>query len=255
MQLNFKKIGESDKKIVILHGLFGSLDNWMTHAKQLAEKGFEVYLVDQRNHGKSPHTDEHSYELMAQDLDEFLKQHNIDNPYLIGHSMGGKTVMHYAMNFNHNINRMIVVDIAPKAYLPHHDTIIQAFRSVPIQTLASRKEAQDTMQEIISDTGVLMFLLKNLDRTSTGFEWKMNLEGLVSAIENIGTTYEFKQACNTKTLFIRGSKSDYILNEDRDLLKMHFPNSNLLTIRDAGHWVHAEQYENFMKSLEFFLNA
>ena len=255
MLLNFKKIGESDKKLVILHGLFGSLDNWMTHAKQLAEKGFEVYLVDQRNHGKSPHSDEHSYELMAQDLDEFLKQHNIDNPYLIGHSMGGKTVMHYAMNYPHNINRMIIVDIAPKAYLPHHDTIIKAFRSVPIQTLTSRKEAQDAMQEIISDSGVLMFLLKNLDRTSTGFEWKMNLEGLVSAIENIGTTYEFKQASDVKTLFIRGSKSDYILNEDRDLLKMHFPNSNLLTIRDAGHWVHAEQYENFMKSLEYFLNA
>jgi esterase len=255
MVLNFKKIGDSDKKIVILHGLFGSLDNWMTHARQLADDGFEVYLVDQRNHGKSPHEKGHTYELMAQDLNDFLEAHKIKNPILLGHSMGGKTVMHFVMNYSYKINKLIVVDIAPKYYLPHHDTIIAAFKSVDLENLTNRKEAQTQMEQHIDNTGVLQFLLKNLDRTATGFTWKVNLDELIAEIENIGKTYDFKTPYHGQTLFIRGAKSDYILNEDRALLKLHYPNSTLVTVRDAGHWVHAEQYENFMKTLQFFLNA
>ncbi len=255
MKLNFKKLGSSENKVVVLHGLFGSLDNWMTHGKELSENGYEVYLVDQRNHGKSPHSEGHDYDLMASDLQEFLEDHHIKNPNLIGHSMGGKTVMHYAMNFSNSIHKMMVVDIAPKYYLPHHDTIIQAFRSVELSTLTSRKEAQNAMENYVSDPGVLQFLLKNLDRTSNGFNWKVNLDVLELNIENIGQSYEFRHPCYVNTLFVRGSKSNYILNEDRDLLKLHFPNSNMVTIRDAGHWVHAEQYENFIKTLKFFLNA
>lgn len=255
MKLNFKKIGEGEKKIVILHGLFGSLDNWMTHGRFLASEGYEVYLLDQRNHGKSPHETGHDYSLMAQDLEEFLIDHKIDNPYLVGHSMGGKTVMRYAMEHKHNIDKLVVVDIAPKYYPPHHGTIIDAFRSVDINELSSRKEAQQSMSTHISDLGVMQFLLKNLDRTPDGFKWKVNLDEVISNIENVGATYEFKLPQEVETLFIRGAKSDYILNEDRDLLKTHFPNSNLVTIKDAGHWVHAEQYENFTKVLLHYLNA
>lgn len=255
MKLNFKKVGESDKKVVILHGLFGSLDNWMTHGRQLAEHGYEVYLVDQRNHGKSPHEKGQDYALMAADLDEFLKEHQIDNYFLLGHSMGGKTVMQYAMTYPNTIQKLVVVDIAPKHYLPHHDTIIKAFYSVDIANLKSRHEAQEQMATFIKDEGTLLFLLKNLDRKGQGFQWKVNLDEVVANIEKIGETYVFEKPCMLPTLFIRGGKSDYILNEDRDLLKTHFPNSSLVTIRDAGHWVHAEQYENFMKTLEFFFNA
>ena len=255
MKLNFKKVGESDQKVVILHGLFGSLDNWMTHARFLSKEGYEVYLVDQRNHGKSPHEEGHNYDLMASDLHEFLNDHNIKNPFLIGHSMGGKAVMQYAMNYKHSIKKLVVVDIAPKYYPPHHGTIIDAFRSVDIQKITSRKEAQESMESHISDFGVMQFLLKNLDRTSDGYQWKVNLDVIIDNIESVGSTYDFVESQEVETLFIRGSKSDYILNEDRTLLKMHFPNSNLLTIKDAGHWVHAEQYENFIKVLHYYLNA
>ena len=255
MKLNYKKVGDSGQKIVILHGLFGSLDNWMTHSREFAALGFEVYLVDQRNHGKSPHEKGHNYELMAADLDEFLKDHKIDDCYLVGHSMGGKTVMHYAMFYPNTIKKLVVVDIAPKYYLPHHDIIIKAFYSVDIENLQSRQDAQEQMSNHISDQGVLLFLLKNLDRKGKGYQWKVNLDEVVANIEKVGQTYTFEKPCDLPTLFIRGAKSDYILNEDRDLLKTHFPNSNLVTIRDAGHWVHAEQYENFMKTLQFFFNA
>jgi esterase len=253
MKLNYKKIGESNKKIVILHGLFGSLDNWMTHARELAESGFEVYLLDQRNHGKSPHEEGLSYELMAADLNEFLTDNQLENPILLGHSMGGKTVMQYAMNYPNSVQKLIVVDIAPKHYLPHHQLIIDAFLSVDIQNIKSRNEAQESMAKLVSDAGVLQFLLKNLDRTPAGFAWKVNLPEVIKNIENIGKTYEFENPCLTQTLFVRGSKSDYILDDDRTLLKTHFPNSNLVSIREAGHWVHAEQYENFMKTLKYFL--
>jgi len=255
MTLNYKKLGEGTQKVVILHGLFGSLDNWMTHGRYLASKGFEVYLVDQRNHGKSPHTAAHDYELMSQDLADFLKEHNIEHPYLIGHSMGGKTVMHYAMHHQHNIKKLVVVDIAPKYYPPHHQQILNAFHSVDVANISSRKEAQESMSVHVSNVGVMQFLLKNLDRTKTGFQWKVNLDVLENEIEKIGSTYEFQTPQDVETLFIRGGNSDYILNEDRSLLKSHFPNSNLVTIRDAGHWVHAEQYENFISVLEHYLNA
>lgn len=255
MKLNYKKIGESNRKVVILHGLFGSLDNWMTHARFLSEEDFEVYLVDQRNHGKSPHATEHNYELMAADLDQFLKDHQIENPYLIGHSMGGKTVMRYVMNHTHNVNRMMVVDIAPKYYPPHHETIIDAFRSVDIENLTSRKAAQESMSKHIGNIGVMQFLLKNLDREGKGFKWKPNLDVIIDNIEEVGKTYEFENECALNTLFVRGAKSDYILDEDRALLKTQFPNSNLVSIRDAGHWVHAEQYDNFTKVLLHYLNA
>lgn len=255
MKLNFKKVGQSDRKVVILHGLFGSLDNWMTHARFLSTQGFEVYLVDQRNHGKSPHQPGHNYQLMAADLDEFLKDHQLNNPYLIGHSMGGKTVMNYAMHYAHTIQKMMVVDIAPKHYPPHHQTIIAAFRSVDTAQLTSRGDAQKAMSAHISDLGVMQFLLKNLDRTPQGYQWKVNLEEVVSNIEHVGATYEFRAPCQVDTLFVRGSKSDYILNQDRDLLKTHYPNSHLVTIKDAGHWVHAEQYENFTKVMLTYLNA
>lgn len=253
MILNYKKIGESTRKVVILHGLFGSLDNWMTHAKFLATQDYEVYLVDQRNHGKSPNEEGHDYDLMASDLDIFLKEHKLSNPYLIGHSMGGKTVMQYAMTYKHNINRMVVVDIAPKYYAPHHQSIIDAFRSVDINNLTSRTEAQKVMSQHIDNIGVLQFLLKNLERDGKAFRWKVNLDVVIANIERIGETYSFESPQELNTLFIRGEKSDYILNEDRALLKQHFPNSNLVTIKDAGHWVHAEQYDNFIKVLVGYL--
>ena len=256
MKLNFKKVGEGSKVVLILHGLFGSLDNWMTHAKLLSEQDFTVYLIDQRNHGRSPHDSIFDYESMAADLNEFINDHAISNPYLVGHSMGGKTVMQFAVSYTTTIKKLIVVDIAPKTYPPHHETIIEAFRSVDINGITKRSEAQEAMSEIISDVGVMQFLLKNLDRKKEGgFQWKVNLDVVIDNIENVGQTFDSSLSNTVETLFIRGGKSNYILDEDRSLLKKFFPNSNLLTIKDAGHWVHAEQFEKFTKVLIHYLNA
>lgn len=254
MDLNFKKIGESSKKIIILHGLFGSLDNWMTHARELSNNGFEVYLIDQRNHGKSPHDKGFSYELMAEDLYHFIIKHSLQNSILIGHSLGGKTVMQFVMQFNISISKVIVVDIAPKQYTPYNQKNIDAFLAVDIENLKSRKEAHQKMSSVLNDVNVIQFLLKNLERVSDGFTWKLNLHEIIRNIENVDKIYPFQKACMLPTLFIRGSKSDYILDEDRNLLKMQFPNSTLVTIEKAGHWLHSERYEEFMKALFLFLN-
>jgi len=256
MKLNFKKVGDGNKTVLILHGLFGSLDNWMTHARLLSDHDYTVYLIDQRNHGRSPHDPIFDYKSMASDLNEFIEDHHISDPYLIGHSMGGKTVMEFVVNYSVSIKKMIVVDIAPKAYPPHHEEIIKAFRSVDINSITKRSEAQEAMGSIISDLGVMQFLLKNLDRKKEGgFQWKVNLDVVIENIENVGNTFDSTLSSSIETLFIRGGNSNYILDEDRSLLKKHFPNSNLLTIRDAGHWVHAEQFENFTKVLIHYLNA
>lgn len=256
MKLNFKKVGKGTETVLILHGLFGSLDNWMSHAKLLSENNYTVYLIDQRNHGRSPHDPVFNYESMAADLNEFILDHQISNPYLVGHSMGGKTVMHFVVNYDTPIKKLMVVDIAPKAYPPHHESIIKAFRSVDINNITKRSDALEAMSVIIDDLGVMQFLLKNLDRKKEGgFRWKVNLDVIIDNIENVGGTFETNLTSELETLFVRGGKSNYILNEDRALLKKHFPNSNLLTIKDAGHWVHAEQFDNFTKVLIQYLNA
>ncbi|MEP2773149.1 MAG: alpha/beta fold hydrolase [Fulvivirga sp.] len=252
MKLNYKTMGEG-KPLIILHGLFGSLDNWLSIAKELTDT-YQIFLVDQRNHGMSPHNDEFNYGVMAEDLKEFIKEHNIDRPYILGHSMGGKTAMKFALQNGDLWDKLIVVDISPKAYPVHHDVILEGLSAIDVDALKSRGEADKKLAEYVSDFGTRQFLLKNLNRKkSGGFEWKINLPVIKENIEIIGEGMEEQLAIEKDVLFIRGEKSDYINNDDVILITQHFPNAKLETVKNAGHWVHAEQPEALLDLVKNFL--
>lgn len=252
MELNHKVVGEG-QPFIILHGLLGTLDNWMSVARVLGEK-YKVYLVDQRNHGLSPKSDEFNYEVMAEDVNNFIDQHNLIDPIILGHSMGGKTAMNFAFRYPEKFNKLIVVDIAPKAYPVHHHTILEGLSAIDIDNVKSRGEADKTLSSFVPDMGVRQFLLKNLDRKKEGgFEWKINLPVIKKNIEVVGLGLPEQVASDKETLFIRGEKSDYIIDSDIDLMKIIFPKSELITISDAGHWVHAEQPKALLESIDEFL--
>ena len=174
MNLFFRTVGDGPP-LIILHGLFGSSDNWLTHAKELG-KNHKIYLIDQRNHGASPHADEFTYEMMVQDLLLFIKQHDIIRPDIIGHSMGGKVAMLFAAKYPDQINKLVVVDIAPKFYPVHHNVILEGLKAIPIKEINSRQVADDMLAEYVEIPAVRQFLLKNLKRNGSSFDWKMNLE-------------------------------------------------------------------------------
>ncbi len=251
MELNFKTFGQGPA-LVILHGLFGTLDNWQTLAKQWAEH-YTVYLVDQRNHGRSPQLDSISYPEMAADLAAFLEREWVHRCHLLGHSMGGKTAMQFAMDYPDQVEKLVVVDIAPKAYPAGHDTIFAALRAINLATLANREAAEQQLMATLEDSGVVQFLLKNLSRSKAGgFQWKMNLEVLYQDYPNIlaavkGSPFE------GPTLFIKGANSGYIQAADIPNIQMLFPQSRLLSLPDAGHWVHAEQGPALASAVAHFL--
>ena len=255
MKLNYKQFGEGEEALIIIHGLFGSLDNWLTLAKGFA-KTQKVYLIDQRNHGKSPHSDIFSYVEMAEDLKEFLNEHNLNKVSILGHSMGGKTAMLFASLYPSLVNKLVIVDIGPKYYPPHHTIIITALTSIDLPNLKSRKEADIKMSETITDFGIRQFLLKNLTRNETkAFQWKSNLPSIIKNIDNVGAALSTDLAYHGSTQFIKGDRSDYILDEDIDLIQEQFPNAQFTTIQGAGHWVHAEQPEALFNSIiNFFAN-
>lgn len=254
MKLNYKEFGEGDQALIIIHGLFGSLDNWLTLAKGFSQT-HKVYLIDQRNHGKSPHSDDFSYSFMAEDLEEFIADRGLSKASIVGHSMGGKTAMLFASLHPELVEKLVIVDIGPKYYPPHHQTIIKALTSLDLSVMKSRGEGDKMMAEVISEFGIRQFLLKNLTRNEQKqFEWKINLYGIIESIENVGEGLEVSLHYNGSTLFIRGDRSDYILDEDVDAIQEQFPNSQLLTIQGAGHWVHAEQPEALFNAVNNFFN-
>lgn len=260
MKLHYRILG-SGQPFIILHGLFGSADNWQTLAKGFAEK-FKVVLVDQRNHGHAPHTDEMSYDSMAEDLFELIEKENLQNCIVMGHSMGGKTAMYFAQRHEDLLDKLIVVDMGLKKYPPHHQIIFEALLSLDLHAIRTRKEAEEHLKKTISDTGVLQFLLKNLywsSATNTSveklekLEWRFNLHVLFREIANILDSVPDKKVL-AHTLFIRGEKSNYILESDYDDIKNQFPNSEIVTIAGAGHWVHAEKAREFYEAVMQFVN-
>jgi len=252
MKLNFKHIG-SGEPLIILHGLFGSLDNWMTLAKTLGEH-FEVFIVDQRNHGQSPHGDEFNYDVMADDLYEFILSHNIVDPIVLGHSMGGKTAMQFAMNYPTQLSKLIVADIAPKAYPVHHRGIINGLFSLNFNEIKSRKEADETLAQHIEEPSTRQFLLKNLYWIEKSkLSWRFNLPIIEDNIEVIGEGLKNVSSFEKPTLFIRGELSNYIIDSDYENIRETFINSVILTIEDSGHWVHAENPSKFLTLVTSFL--
>lgn len=254
MKLAYREFG-SGQPLIILHGLFGQSDNWNTLAKNFAEKGFHVFTIDQRNHGLSPHSNDWSYELMAQDLKEFIDTHQLQQVILLGHSMGGKTVMFFEQLFPNVAQKLIIADIAPRAYEPHHDAVLKALNAVDFLDINTRKEAEAILGEYITDFGTKQFLLKNIywreDETKQ-MEWRFNLKTITKEYNNIGVGVpDFKS--NTPTLFIRGEKSNYISNEDEQDIANRFVNYQLKTITNSGHWVHAEQPIAFLNCVMEFI--
>ena len=253
MELNFKVLGEG-KPMVILHGLLGTLDNWMTLSKQFAALGFKVYLVDQRNHGKSPHAAEHTYQAMGDDLFDFIEQHFIVDPIILGHSMGGKTVMRFAQDHPRVAEKLIIVDIAPRFYEPHHQHILAGLKAIDVVSLKNRNEADEKLTQFVPNFGERQFLLKNLNRTPEGYSWKCNLPVITEQINNIGESqYEEGVVVDTKTLFLRGDQSSYIESDDISLIQTMFSNVEIMTIANAGHWVHAEQPKEFYEIVKGFI--
>lgn len=251
MNLFYRKSGEG-KPLIILHGLFGSSDNWFTLAKVFAEK-FTVYLVDQRNHGQSPHTDEFNYKLLTEDLATFIKEHQIEKPHIIGHSMGGKTAMNFAVKYSDVLDKLVVVDIAPKSYPVHHDHILDGLHDIDLNTLTSRTEADKLLSRQVPEPDVRQFLLKNLARNSEGkFEWRVNIHAIDEHIEEIGAGMQYEGQFTGETLFIKGVRSNYYAPGDEENILKIFPTAQFVTL-NTGHWVQAEDPKAFSETVLKFL--
>ncbi len=253
MKLNTRTLGNSGQNIVILHGLLGSSDNWYSLAKQLAEQ-HQVFLLDQRNHGLSGWSDDWNYEVMVQDLHEFITENALQSIVLIGHSMGGKVAMLYAGKYPERLSKLVIVDIAPRHYPPHHQQILEGLQSIDLASLTSRQEADTQLAYHITALDTRQFLLKNLYRKpDNSFGWRMNLEVIVNNIEEVGKAFPANLQYAGKTIFIRGEKSGYITATDEPEIKGFFPEATLATVEGAGHWVQAEQPQRFMDVLLEFL--
>ncbi len=265
--LNYKDFGQGEP-VLILHGLFGTLDNWQTVAKELSAH-FSVFIVDLRNHGRSPHTGGvFDYDVMAEDIAQFMQQNWIYQARVIGHSMGGKVAMQLALSYPDLVKKLVVVDIAPKAYRNGHDDVFAALFGLDLRTLKDRKEAEQfLMQKLNNDVGTVQFLLKNLSRKPLidtpergddknvkggSFEWKMNLQAIFDnypyILKNVvGDSFP------KETLFIRGGQSRYIKDADTEAIHALFPKAVVEIIEGAGHWVHADKPKELYESLMRFL--
>ncbi|MGW8122526.1 alpha/beta fold hydrolase [Roseivirga echinicomitans] len=253
-ELYFRELGEG-QPLIILHGLLGTSDNWLTLGKKYAEH-YKVYILDQRNHGQSFHDDEFSYPALAKDLLNFMNSQNIEKAHILGHSMGGKVAMTFAIEHPGRVDKLIIADIGPQTYPPHHTVIFKGLFSLDLANLSSRNEADEKLAEYIPEIGVRQFLLKNLARNNDSFEWKVNLEVIAKEIDKIGLGLSHNAVYENSTLFIRGGKSDYIKDSDFNLIHSTFKNSKIETIGGAGHWLHAEKPDLFLKiSLDYLQNG
>lgn len=254
MTLHSQILG-SGKPFVILHGFLGMSDNWKTLGGRWANEGYEVHLLDQRNHGRSFHSDEFSYEIMAEDLKNYCEEHGLKEIILLGHSMGGKVAMQFAVTYPEMVSKLIVADIGPKAYPSHHQDILKALSSLNFSQIKSRGEAEDVLSEYIKDKGTRLFLLKNLYRKNKNeLALRINLPVLSEKIEEVGVALAKDAVFKGDTLFLGGEKSGYIEPMDEILIKKHFPRARIVTISKAGHWLHAENPDEFYEASIKFLD-
>ena len=253
LPLFYRDFGKGEP-IVILHGLFGSSDNWLSQGKILSEK-YRVILVDLRNHGQSPHDEANDYPTMAGDVKALLDLLKIKPIHLMGHSMGGKVAIQFSLLYPEYLKSLTVVDIAPKKYPMHHDRIMEGLKAIPIQTLESRNMADSHLQNYVSNQGIRQFLLKNLQRMPDGhFQWKINIPILE---RNLGYLLgmEFSSGVFDKpSLFIRGARSNYVEPGDEKYIFPLFPTAQIVSL-DTGHWVHSEKPEEFLHTVFTFLET
>lgn len=261
--LNYRKTGKGSP-FVILHGLYGSSDNWISIARMLEER-FTIFIPDLRNHGKSPHTPTHTYQDMVDDLVRFFKDHHLEKAIVLGHSMGGKLAMMFASEYPELVTGLIVADIAPKNYnsetrpfktVLQHEMILGLMEELNLVAVKSRKEIDYFLSDKLKEITLRQFLLKNIHRNKEGdFEWKINVPILKYALSSITSEVnsdwfaDRKPILNYPVTFLRGLDSDYISDQDFISIREIYPEARLIDIPDAGHWLHAEQPEKFIAAV------
>ena len=255
--LHSKIIGEGEP-LLIMHGFLGMGDNWKTLAKKFANsdnhQDYEVHLIDQRNHGRSFHSDDFNYELLVDDLLTYINHYNLQNVNLLGHSMGGKVAMLFAVSYPKRVKKLVVADIAPKFYPTHHDVILEGLNAIDFSTQKSRKEVEAVLQEYISDYGIRQFLLKNVYwQTKDKLGFRFNLQSLIENIDEIGAALPSLTIFEGDVLFLKGENSGYINEDDNALIEAHFPKAVVVTVKNAGHWLHAENPTDFYDYVVSFL--
>jgi esterase len=255
MELFYRKYGKG-RPMVILHGIFGVSDNWVTFAREMAED-YAVFIPDQRNHGQSPHDPTLNYFALCSDLLEFIEQHELEDPIILGHSMGGKVAMRFALENPEIPKAIIIADISMRAYQRRyrHLDMIDAMMNVDFDKAETREEIEEQLRPKIKEERVLLFAMKNLYRRerSGQFAWRLNLDAINLNMDEIFEGVSSDNLFNKPALFVRGGKSDYVKYEDYDQIYRNFPKADIKTIEDAGHWLHADQPEEFLNIVKGFL--
>lgn len=252
----YSKIEGEGKPLIILHGFLGMSDNWKTLGTQFAENGFQVHMLDLRNHGRSFHSDDFNYQVMTEDILSYCQFHQLNKIDIIGHSMGGKVAMFLATNHPDLIANLIVADIGPRYYRPHHQDILEGLNAVDFSIKPERSEVDEILKKYIPDFGTRQFLMKSLYWKEPGqLAFRFNLEVFNKEIEQVGKALPEESHFDKSTLFIKGGNSRYILDEDFDAIRNQFPKAQFETIPNAGHWLHAENPQLFFEIVMKFLNA
>lgn len=254
VQFLYSNIEGEGRPFLILHGFLGMSDNWKTLGSQFATQGYQVHMLDLRNHGRSFQSDEFTYELMARDIKSYCEKYNLQNVILLGHSMGGKVAMQISCDFPELVEKLIVADIGPKYYAPHHQLILHALNSVDFSKKPSRKDVDEILKIDIKDFGVRQFLLKSLYwKSQDELAFRFNLKVFNEKINEIGKALDASCVFQKPVLFLRGANSNYILDEDFIAIEHHFKHSEIVTIQNAGHWLHAENPNDFFNAVIEFL--
>ncbi|MBX2904141.1 MAG: alpha/beta fold hydrolase [Chitinophagales bacterium] len=255
MNLNYKTFGDGFP-LVILHGLMGSLDNWLSLAKRFST-AYRVWIIDQRNHGKSPFSNEFSYHILVNDLHDFFEQNGIEKAHIIGHSMGGKVAMDFAAQYPEMVEKLVVVDVAPVAYDDRHSHIFKALLAIDLSRVAGREDVETQLHTLLNgeDERTIQFLMKGLYRNDeNNFAWRFNVPVLWKAYNEISDRVGGSPFLG-QALFIKGQKSNYITAENFSAIDELFPNNELEEIANAGHWLHADAPQVFAEVVERFLQA
>ena len=246
MKLYSRVLGEG-QPLLIIHGLFGMSDNWQSLAKLYSDY-FEVHLIDQRNHGRSPHADEFSYLHLSNDLHQYILDNQLNDVIIIGHSLGGKTAMQFSVSYPEFLSKLIIVDISPRFYPIHHDKIIEGLKMLDFSILKSRSQADTVLSEYIEEGDVRQFLLKSMYFKEKGqLDFRFNLKSISHNIANVGEALDNEANCSIPTLFIKGGNSNYINDDDEDLIFKHYSDAEIQTVDEVGHWLHAEKPREFFE--------
>jgi esterase len=254
MRLNFQVQGHG-RPLVILHGFLGSSDNWRSMSRRLSSH-FTVYCLDLRNHGQSPHSDAMDYPIMAADLREFVEKQSLAQVFLLGHSMGGKVAMQFAGQYPERVDKLVVVDIAPKAYPPTHQSLLAALHAVDLRAAKNFSDIDSALRGPIPEAEVRQFLMKNLTRSSDhGFQWRIGLDAILQNYNALIQAVVVERPFSKPACFIRAGRSNFVTDQDSALIRKAFPQAKIETIARAGHWVHIDAADEFYQTVTGFLTA